>query len=578
MIAASLYIVVCSARNRVRLRLRRLREPRYLVGAVAGAAYLYFSFFARLRTARAGQRRRGGAGVPIALASAMRSGAAGLVGLFLFAVTVVAWLLPFESGLLAFSDAEMQFLFPAPVSRRALLVHRMIRSQIGLLFGGAIIGLAMPSASGYARVRSGIAMWLLLSTGKVYFTGISLARAKLASSDAGARRAAWLPVGILAAASVVVGAAMYRAFAAGAPESMRDLLERTAAAIGAGPAGVVLWPFTALARPIFTTGPGEYLAALAGSALVLAATSAWVLQTDAALEEAAAAAAARRASAAPAQASAYRASRVGLTLAISGRPETVFAWKAATQTLRGVDRRNIFRLAAIAVALAAAATSLGRAGGARVMAGAGAFALASAAFLILMAPQVLRVDMRDDLRHLEVLKTWPVRAAAIVRGQLLWPGAILTAGAWTALALAEMLAGASLLARVGLAWRLSAGAAVAILAPALVFAQLTIHNAAALIFPAWVPLGNQRPRGLDAMGQRLILLGATWLVLIVSVIPGAIGGAIVWLALTPVAGPAAVVPAALACAAAVAAEVLVATEALGPAYEKLDLTAVERAE
>ena len=45
------------------------------------------------------------------------------------------------------------------------------------------------------------------------------------------------------------------------------------------------------------------------------------------------------------------------------------------------------------------------------------------------------------------------------------------------------------------------GAALAIVAPALVFAQFTIHNAVALIFPAWVPLGNQRPRGLDAMGS-----------------------------------------------------------------------------
>ena len=53
------------------------------------------------------------------------------------------------------------------------------------------------------------------------------------------------------------------------------------------------------------------------------------------------------------------------------------------------------------------------------------------------------------------------------------------------------------------------GVALAILAPALVFAQLTIHNAVALMFPAWVPLGNQRPRGLDAMGQRLIMLGGT---------------------------------------------------------------------
>src|SRR5438067_1693551 len=175
MIAASLYIVVCSARNRLRLRLRRLREPRYLLGAIAGAAYLYFSFFARLRTARTG-RRRGAAAAPIALASAMRAGAPGLVGLALLAVAALAWILPFESGLLAFSEAETQFLFPAPVTRRALLLYRMIRSQIGLLFGGAILGIAMPSASGYARLRAAVAMWLLLSAGKVYFAGVSLPR------------------------------------------------------------------------------------------------------------------------------------------------------------------------------------------------------------------------------------------------------------------------------------------------------------------------------------------------------------------------------------------------------------------
>ena len=110
------------------------------------------------------------------------------------------------------------------------------------------------------------------------------------------------------------------------------------------------------------------------------------------------------------------------------------------------------------------------------------------------------------------------------------------------------------------------------------FAQLTIHNAVALIFPAWVPLGNQRPRGLDAMGQRLIMLGGTWLVLIVSALPGAIAGGIVWFALQRFIGAAALVPAAMVCTAIVGLEVLVATEAMGPAYERLDLLAVERSE
>ena len=49
---ASLYIIVCSARNRARVRLRRLREPRYLIGAIVGVAYIYFSFFGRFRSAQ----------------------------------------------------------------------------------------------------------------------------------------------------------------------------------------------------------------------------------------------------------------------------------------------------------------------------------------------------------------------------------------------------------------------------------------------------------------------------------------------------------------------------------------------
>jgi hypothetical protein len=56
MLSASLYIIICTARNRLRMRLRRLREPRYLIGAIAGAAYFYFAVFRRM--GRGG--RRGG--------------------------------------------------------------------------------------------------------------------------------------------------------------------------------------------------------------------------------------------------------------------------------------------------------------------------------------------------------------------------------------------------------------------------------------------------------------------------------------------------------------------------------------
>jgi hypothetical protein len=97
------------------------------------------------------------------------------------------------------------------------------------------------------------------------------------------------------------------------------------------------------------------------------------------------------------------------------------------------------------------------------------------------------------------------------------------------------------------------------------------------MFPAWVQLGNQRSRGVDAMGQRIITLGGTWLVLMIMILPGALAGGVIWLVFRGWLGPGAFVPAALVCAATLAAEAIVATEALGPLYERLDVLAVERA-
>jgi hypothetical protein len=575
--AASLYIIVCSARNRLRVRLRRLREPRYLIGAIVGVAYLYFSFFARFRATRTGSARRaaGRTAPSILMVAAVREAAPSLIAIGLLAVTAVGWLVPFNSGLLDFSQAEIQFLFPAPVSRRQLLVHRMMRSQLGLLFGGLIFGIALPSASGYMRVRFSVAMWLLLCTGKVYFTGISLARARLRSRDAHARRAAWLPLAALAVALVIVGATVSRAWMAQPAGSLRAVFADVAAAATSGISGVVLWPFIAVVRPIFVDWPGPYLRAVAGSAAVLVACVAWVLKSDDAFQDAASDVAERTSNNAAVQTVTYRTPTNGWPLAATGRPETVFAWKAAMQTLRVVDRRSVARIAALLAGLTVAAASLGRANGLASMVA--AFAMVGTAFSILMAPQILRADLRQDLQHLELLKTWPVKSSAVVRGELMWPGALITAIAWILLAVALLLSG-ELFARVGVGFRLAAAAAIAIVAPALVFAQLTIHNGVALMFPAWVPLGNQRPRGLDAMGQRIIMLGGTWLLLVIMVLPAALAGAIVWIALGWFFGPVMMIPAASACAVVVAIEVLLVTEALGPAYDRLDLTAVERAE
>lgn len=570
--------MVCSAKNRARLRLQRLREPRYLVGAIVGIAYLYFSIFSRMRgrSTSASRRRRAGAGPPAALLAMAASGPS-LSGVALLVAAVGSWVMPFDSGLLAFSEAEVQFLFPAPISRRQLLVHRMMRSQLGLLFASVIMGVTLPSASGLSRLRVGVGMWVLLATAKVYYTGVSLARTRLRHGSPTTRRVAWLPIAVLLTALAFIATVLVRAFASTPATALDEIVRLTGGVLSLPWPRTVLWPFVALTRPLFVASGSlpAYLVALGSSVLVLVATAAWVLKSDDAFEDAADAIEQRNQRAAKAgRVVTYGTRSAGWTLALTGRAETALAWKAAMQTLRIVDWRTLVRLAALLVALSILATSFGGKG---LVAALGALVIAASIFTILMGPQMLRVDIRQDLQYVELMKTWPVRGATVVRGELAWPGALITVVAWVLIAAATMLS-AAVLPKIGVGLRVGGGAALAIVAPALVFAQLLVHNGAALIFPAWVPLGSQRARGLDAMGQRIIMLGGTWLLLIVMALPGALAGFIIWFPLQRFVGAAALVPAALACTLVIAVEVLMGAEALGPAYDRLDLMAVERVE
>jgi len=572
-IGASLYILICSWRNRLRVRLRRLREPRYLLGAVVGAVYVYFAFLRRFRFSRSGSTRRGGG----SLSPPAEFAAAGpaLTGLGLLAGAAAAWLVPFNSSLLEFSDAETQFLFPAPVSRRSLIVHRLLRSQAGMLFTSAVIAVASPAFSGYLRLRVAIGVWLLLSTVRVYFTGVTLARARLAAGGTRTRRVAWLPLAILVAALATVGATLVTGYRP-VPREGPDLLRLFAELTGHGAARLVLAPFTAVAWPLYAAWPQPYITSLFASASVLAACVVWVMLSDGAFQAATEVAADRRTERQVAESSSkYQTGARAWTLAPAGRAEFAIAWKSATQTLRSVDMRLVLRLCAILAGLTVAGMAIGNDNG--FVAAAGGVAAGGALLWVLLAPQAIRLDLRADLEHLDLLKTWPVRPEAVVRGELIWPVTLVTAVAWGLMTIGIALSGAAF-PQYRLGTRLGIGTAALILVPALALTQFTIHNAAALLFPAWVPLGTQRSRGLDAMGQRLITLGGTWIALIVMALPAAAAAGILWLALRFLIGPGAFVPAAAVAAAILVVETVVVTELLGPMYERLDALDVERAE
>jgi hypothetical protein len=80
------------------------------------------------------------------------------------------------------------------------------------------------------------------------------------------------------------------------------------------------------------------------------------------------------------------------------------------------------------------------------------------------------------------------------------------------------------------------------------------------------------------MGQRLIMLGGTWIVLLVAVLPAALISAVLWWAFASVLGAWILIPSAIIGAAIILTEIALATEALAPVYERLDVTSVERSE
>ena len=218
-----------------------------------------------------------------------------------------------------------------------------------------------------------------------------------------------------------------RQFAVQPAAGLSDLVVRLARTTATGLPSVVLWPFAALLRPLGAPDVEAYLAELAGSLAVLVATMLWLLANadsfDLETGESSLPAAegtARR--------TAPRARVTGWTLPLAGRPEGLFVWKNAMQTFRASDA-GLLRVA-VPVGLVLTGLSFAVMAANRLTGAAGvvtAFSLVVGIFAVLFGPQVMRLDLRTDLQHLDVLKTWPVSSASVLRGEILWPAGVVTA-------------------------------------------------------------------------------------------------------------------------------------------------------
>jgi ABC-2 type transport system permease protein len=193
-------------------------------------------------------------------------------------------------------------------------------------------------------------------------------------------------------------------------------------------------------------------------------------------------------------------------------------------------------------------------------------------FSLLMGPQVMRHDLRQDLQVADVLKQYPLAGWQIVLGELLAPTMILTLMQWIFLAIILLFSG-QMPKDIPVDLRFAVVIAAAVLVPGLNFLGLLIPNAAVLVFPSWFNQSGESQQGMEATGQRLIMMFLQVFVLLLSMVPAAGVFTVVFFLITVFLGAGIAIPIAAVCALIVlAAEATAGIVFLGKLFERLDLS------
>jgi hypothetical protein len=580
---AFFFLVATTFRNRLFQRIRRLRHPRYLAGLAFGIFYIW-AVFLRSYPAGVPPHARGQplhfGDLPIRVVS---------LGLLVF---VARWWL-FETGtpVLAFAPAEVQYLFPAPLRRRDLLSYKLVTVQIQLLVSALVISIVTlrvdPEMPAGFRM---IGAWVFLVTLYLHRLGASLVRVGVAQTTPSRKRPVFAPV-VAAAVAVVLVIGLLTAWPRQLDSAgVKGLLDAAGAVLRSPLVGAVLLPFRIALAPLFATSPGAWARALVFAIPLLAVHYLWVLRIDVPFEEAAAEASAALADRIrdvrrrlmggaplvlkPGQPGRPR--RAWFQLRSTGQPAVAIIWKNAIALQRG-GWRTVWMTGAFIVGVAAIVMA-----GQRSMTGSPALALAAglaslAWMLAFVGPVAFQNDLRRDVAHLALLRTYPLSGVRIVAASIastVWPLAMtqLSLVAIACLICPSVIGHRAIAASA----RVSVLVISAIVLPALDATSATIGNAMALLFPTARALGAAvGGAGAEGVGQIILsriasLIGA----LLAFVMPTGLAVVASWVARHFVAASPAMLFAIIAFALAYAGQLSLMVRLTGRVFERTDAVTV----
>jgi ABC-2 type transport system permease protein len=563
-IDALLYLTRTTIRNRFAVQARRLRQPRYALALILGAVYFWFVL---LRPAAQ----------PSRAPTTLWNNAETVTSLGILLLMLGGWVFRGERMALAFTAAEVQFLFPAPLTRRGLISFKLFRSQLVILFNAVIwVFVLRRSGSVLAAPLRFVGTWMLFSNLSLHRLGAALVRTSLVEHGrAGFRR--HLPAVILGTAGAVAVFLI-----------LRDAVPTIRAARGAGEithaveraadlpaARALLFLPRLIVAPSFAQSTGEWMQAAGASMLMLLVQLLWVIQSDVAFEEAAVQASVERARRLDArrrrsgQSAAGAGKKVKRTIPLrpSGRPAGAIVWKNTLLLMRTGRVGSVIGLAIMAIVLALP-TVESRGIDGRFVAIA---ALMMVVLLIVLGSRVLQNDFRQDAEHVPALKTLPISGAQLVGAEV--------ASSALPISLLQIalviVAYAATLGDEGLPIPLGLRTGVLLMSPLMLITinatTVTIQNAAALLFPGWVRVTPVVGGGVEAMGQGILVTGVLLLTFLVALLPAAAMFALVWWLLAPL--PNGWIIALVAAAGVLLGETWLAVRGLGRRFEKLEPSA-----
>jgi hypothetical protein len=459
---------------------------------------------------------------------------------FVFAWVLAIWLFGGREVALQYTEAEVHFLFPAPIGRRALIRYKLLRAALASAVGATLLTLL--TRHGMRAGFFAFGLFLTLATLELHRVAASLVRTSLTQNGVSALKRRLVTLLVAAAMVGALGTYLVRAIGS-IPAPDIDHLARWVDAIGAWAdanertLSIVLLPLVAPERVMVARSFAELARVLPAALALLAVHYAWAMSSTVAFEEEAAEAAERRARRLEQARSGQRVTRPKgmrlFRLRGTGAPWVAIFWKSLVAGA-GVSRTTpvlalaLFVMTPVAVAWAWRDAPWLRAIG-LVVAG-------CAVFPALLGPVAWRADLRIELENIDLYRSYPLRGADVLRGTLFAPLAMLTVVAWGMLFAGTILNLAGM--HQGQGAFLAAIAGVAIFVPPLIACGLLLQNILALTFPSIVAERKGDPaRGFEASGRRMVMLLATLAILALVLLPAGTAAAISALTLHALVGP-----------------------------------------